>query len=321
VRRLVRGIVRRLTGYDVVRIVLGSLLLIAAGLKAHQLATEPVLSTGLLDSRWLLMATVELELLFGLWLLGNIWPKPTWAMALACFGLFTCVSLYKALSGDANCGCFGRVSVNPWYTATLDLSAVFSLLLWRPKGRESVIPLHFGRLPRQAVAVLAVWLCVGLPAALAMGSYTDATLSEAGEIVGDGKIVVLKPETWVGKRFPLLGHTDIGSRLARGMSLVLLHRHDCSACREAATQYEALAKDFSARTNCPTVALLECPPYAENGPTAEDASLVTGRLSDAEEWRLSGPESVLIDDGRVQSVFKNARDVELVKAIWGTGDS
>jgi hypothetical protein len=116
------GLARGWSGYDVVRIVLGVLLLSAAGLKAHQLATEPVLSTGLLDSRWLLMATVEFELLFGLWLLGNIWPKPTWAAALACFGLFTCVSLYKALSGYATCGCFGRVSVNPWYTATLDLS-------------------------------------------------------------------------------------------------------------------------------------------------------------------------------------------------------
>jgi len=124
-RGLVNVVLRRVTGYDVIRIALGVLLLTAAGLKAHQLATEPVLSTGLLDSRWLLMATVEFELLFGLWLLGNIWPKPTWAAALACFGLFAGVSLYKALSGHASCGCFGRVPVNPWYTATLDVAMVF----------------------------------------------------------------------------------------------------------------------------------------------------------------------------------------------------
>ena len=37
--------------YDVVRIALGVLLLVSAGLKGYQLATEPVLGTGLLDSR------------------------------------------------------------------------------------------------------------------------------------------------------------------------------------------------------------------------------------------------------------------------------
>jgi hypothetical protein len=51
VSRPVRGIVRRLTGSDVVRVVLGFLLLVAAGLKAHQLATEPLAATALLDCR------------------------------------------------------------------------------------------------------------------------------------------------------------------------------------------------------------------------------------------------------------------------------
>ena len=51
VRRLVRGIVRRLTGYDVVRIAPGILLLSAAELKAHPLATEPLAAMALLDGR------------------------------------------------------------------------------------------------------------------------------------------------------------------------------------------------------------------------------------------------------------------------------
>jgi hypothetical protein len=174
VRRLVRFDVRRLTGYDVVRIALGLLLLTAAGLKAYQLATEPIPGTGLLDSRWLLMATVEFELFFGLWLLANIWPKPTWAAALACFGVFTCVSLYKALSGHATCGCFGRVAVNPWYAGTLDLAVIVSLLCWRPRMSLFAI--------RRAIVLLAIWLPVGVTVALAMGNYTDTTLSENGSL-------------------------------------------------------------------------------------------------------------------------------------------
>jgi hypothetical protein len=125
---LVGFVVRRLTGYDIVRIAVGLLLLTAAGLKAHQLATQPILGNGLLNSRWLLIIAVAFELLLSLILLANVWPKPTWAASLACFGLFACVSLYKAMSGHASCGYFGRVPVNPWYTATIDLIIIVSLV-------------------------------------------------------------------------------------------------------------------------------------------------------------------------------------------------
>ena len=94
VRGLAARIARRMTGYNVVRIAVGLLLLTAAGLKGYQLATEPVLGAGFLDSRWLLVVTVEFELFFGLWLLANIWPRPSWAVALFCFGVFACVSLW-----------------------------------------------------------------------------------------------------------------------------------------------------------------------------------------------------------------------------------
>ena len=54
--------------YGVVRVILGLILLIAAALKAFQLATEPVAESGLLTSRWFLIGGVEFELFFGLWL-------------------------------------------------------------------------------------------------------------------------------------------------------------------------------------------------------------------------------------------------------------
>jgi hypothetical protein len=62
----------QLTPYDFVRVALAAILLIAAGLKCHQLATSSVLGDGLLDSRWVLMATVEFELFFGLWLVRSL---------------------------------------------------------------------------------------------------------------------------------------------------------------------------------------------------------------------------------------------------------
>ena len=177
-KNLLGPTLRPLTGYDAVRVAVGILLLTAAGLKGYQLATEPLLGTGFLDSRWLLTMTVEFELLFGLWLLANIWPKLSWAAAMGCFSLFTCISLYKALSGYTTCGCFGRLPVNPWWTATLDLVVVFSLLRWRPKGQDWLFFVHFNEFGLRTVAVLSVWLVLGLTAAFAIGKYTPATLSQ-----------------------------------------------------------------------------------------------------------------------------------------------
>jgi hypothetical protein len=87
-------------GYAVVRTSAALLLLVAASLKAYQLATEPVLGSGLLESRWFLIGVVEFELFFGLWLLSGMLPSRfgrgagaegfTWLAALACFAMFTC---------------------------------------------------------------------------------------------------------------------------------------------------------------------------------------------------------------------------------------
>ena len=106
----------RLRGYNLLRVFVAAVLLTAAALKCHQLATEPIMAgtvpiladtigpwlakMGLSPSslvRWLLMATVEFELFFGVWLLANILPKLTWSAALACFSLFTCISLQGPL--------------------------------------------------------------------------------------------------------------------------------------------------------------------------------------------------------------------------------
>jgi len=169
----------RVTGYDVVRVVLGSLLLVAALLKGYQLATDPLLSlasrpsslapwlSAILDSRWFLIAVVEFELLFGLWLIAGLCPRQTWFAALACFALFACVSLYKALSGESTCGCFGKVPVNPWHTLGLDCAALAALAGWRPSHNGSTVAPRSSHLARKALTLLTIWLCVGAPVGLA----------------------------------------------------------------------------------------------------------------------------------------------------------
>lgn len=101
-------------GYPLVRTLLGILLIVAGGLKAHQLATEPVVTNGLEWMRSILILEMELEIAFGFWLIGGLLPRTTWLAAVGCFTMFCGVTLYKGLGGWESCGCFGRVSVNPW---------------------------------------------------------------------------------------------------------------------------------------------------------------------------------------------------------------
>ena len=121
------------SGYDLARVSIAATLMVAALLKAWQLATEPVLGHSILDNRWLLIAVVEGELGLACCLLAGVAPKLTWLAALGCFSMFTLVSLSKGLAGEASCHCFGRLPTNPFLTATLDLSFVVALLIWRPR--------------------------------------------------------------------------------------------------------------------------------------------------------------------------------------------
>jgi hypothetical protein len=299
------------SGYDVLRILLAVVLLLATSLKCYQLATTPTLGTSILDARWFLMLTVEFELLFGLWLLADILPKLTWLAALGCFSLFTCVSLWKGFSGAESCGCLGSIRTNPWHMSMFDLTIVVSLLIWRPRflpspagtdrrlvgrgvGGEGI---HLSGFFRRAAFVLLAWLAIGLPAAYAMGSYIDTTLSDAGKIVGDGKIVVLEPEKWIGKRFPLLDSIDIDNRLMEGKWLVLFYHHDCPKCQKAIRDLKRIIRELDVQK----VALIESPPYGSDDEAFAWPGIVVihKRLISTKEWFVESPVGLLVNDGMV----------------------
>jgi len=291
-------------GYKSPRVVLGLMLLVAASLKTHQLATEPVLGTGLLDSRWLLAVVVEFELLLGLCLLANVWPRATWAVALSCFSLFTCVSLYKAISGHTTCGCFGRVAINPWYTGILDFVVVCSLIRCRP--RESLSTM------RRALAVLVFWFAIGFPVAYEIRMYHPSTLAASGIILGDGNLVILEPEKWVGNRFPLLpyiedfseavdsGNPPLRERLRHGHWCVVLSRHGCPRCEKLLTQArERFEQD------APLAASRSFASVETSSSTARPVynRFESGRLAHAYRWFHRSPLVVHLKGGVVEYAF------------------
>ena len=305
----------RWRAYDVLRLVMALVLLAAAGLKAHQLATESILGSGLMESRWFLIGVVEFELLFALWLLSSLLPSPfgrgaggegsfqqggaggegflTWLTSLVLFSALACVSLYKALSGHATCGCFGTIEVNPWYALTLDAAIVVSLLVFRPPTIcvPGVFPVQFST---RAGLVCLIWLVFGGYAGFRASVAETAALSDAGEIIGEGDVVVLEPEKWVGKRFPLIEYMDIRADVREGEWAVLLYHHNCPKCLETIEELPRIAQ----RLGGARAAAIEVPPIS-GGVLTTKPGVVLGRLSDSVAWRVMTPVLVSLQNGIV----------------------
>ena len=125
-------------------------------------------------------------------------------------------------------------------------------------------------------------------------------LSDAGQLLDDGKIVLLQPENWAGKRLSLLPYIDIGDELSRGQWLVVFHRQDCAempARRSLLTPH--LAEEWSCRPGTRRVALVEIPARGEPLAAANSPFVVVGRLSDTKEWLVETPIALTLNSGNV----------------------
>lgn len=204
----------------------------AAGLKAYDLLFgAPSPETGSWVSRSFWIGAIEVECLLGLWLLSGLsLRRARWAAVPVFLTLFA-ISLSKALAGEENCGCFGRVPIDPRWTAGLDLGAILALGTWRP-ANDAGRP---GRARGFSVAlVLFLFFVLGASVVFVLAVGQEGFFAGDAEIDAKQSVVLLEPEKWVGRRCPLLPYTDIGEDLSRGRWIVVLYRHDCRQCEAAA---------------------------------------------------------------------------------------
>lgn len=147
-------------GAEVLRVVLGLLLLTAAALKSHGLALDPLAEDSFLSSPRLQIATIQVEVLLGLWLLSGWMRRVAWVVAIGFFGVMALVSFSLVTEGQESCGCFGRLTVNPWVTLALDVTCVAALAVWRPVRTPETRPAAWLRGVLQtgfgAVAIMAL---------------------------------------------------------------------------------------------------------------------------------------------------------------------
>jgi len=295
---------RRFSASDIVLKVVGLLLVTAAVLKGHELLTVPLANKDLWSWRPFLIFQVEFELALGIWLLSGLFKRLAWLAALTCFGLFSAVTLYKGLIGAASCGCFGTVHVNPWITLlAIDLPSLGALILFRPAQQQSE---GFRRYRLRRAAATAMFLLIGPAGIIGMSNRGTANLNADGDIIGDSTFVVLEPEEWIGRRFPLLRYIEVNKVLSDGLWMVVMYNSYCPHCRNTMPQYEGTALARTIGIGNRSVALVELPPYAPPrwDPVSACTKCTRGRLSSKAEWFVHTPIEVWLNDGMVSRIVK-----------------
>jgi hypothetical protein len=283
-----------------VEAVLGAALLLGAGFKAHQLLSRSTsVILGLLHGKLMLAELIQLELLLALWLLIGGFPRSRFITSITCFGLFACVAFYEAARAMPSCECFGNVKVPPLVTGSFDLAAVTSLWFTRPAW-DSIVE----RVPsRQRLffgLTLAGLLSTGLWSAYAVRIHGHDASIAAAAAAGDGALVVLEPENWVNKPFPLLDEIDGAKDLRSGRWLVVLYHYDCDSCLEAIPRYRAFAVSEVARNAGIRVAFIAMPPTPVGAdPVGISPNYLHLALRPDHDWFATTPVAVALENARV----------------------
>jgi len=277
--------------WTVTRTLVGLLLLFAACMKGYELATGPVTNKDLLTTRWFLVLGVEFELALGLALLAGVLPKVTWSVALLCFSGFTVITAHKVWLGETDCGCFGYARVDPRITLVIDLVVIALLLASHPKNVATAAGLS--RLPLVIICTLAI----GIPSGWLMATVKTASVTDDGLITA-GNFIVLEPEKWVNKPFPLLKHIDIGNKLSTGKWIVALYDRTCSHCAVAMPKYIEIANTLVSQGSNTRLAVIRID-LSETKTWRFPDSVVTGQLDPTREWFAETPVELQLEDGKV----------------------
>lgn len=195
---------------NMVFIALGLLLLVAAALKGYQLYIEPMIVVNALGT----LCLVCWEISLGSWLVLGVRTTWTWRATVGCFLVFTIGSGYKLINGAASCGCFGKLEVDPLHTLIVDMIALGFLWTSRQGIEEASSTVMQRVLPRFATIALLACVVAATTAVYGQSRFTRGS----GLLESTDELVLLEPETWVGKRWPLIFRSGLrrNSLMANG---------------------------------------------------------------------------------------------------------
>jgi hypothetical protein len=227
------------------------------------------------------------------------WPLPlVRKLLIALFSGFALYATYLALIGAESCGCFGPVKVHPGWTIALDVVVLWLLLFKWPSSTDLVRPSILKYCRRWTAAFLAM----AIPATALLIMRQPTVVASGSNLASAGELVILEPESWIGRALPIIDEIDVGHELARGDWLLLLYHHDCPQCQEALPRYLGLAEQLNSDHQQRRIAVVETPPFAAGGLQGSSTAALKGRLSDRREWFVQTPVEITLKDGDVTHV-------------------
>ena len=124
--------------HAILTIVVCLVLTAAAVLKVLGLVSGTVAEVGWLANPGAQILLVQFEVALALWFVSGWRPLRARRVGVGVFLVFAAASLMSALEGQASCGCFGQVKINPWWTFAFDVAMAAALLLVPVKNAQAI---------------------------------------------------------------------------------------------------------------------------------------------------------------------------------------
>jgi hypothetical protein len=174
---------RRGTSWDVVRVLVGLVLVLAAVSKLHRLLTHDVVAaTDWLSSPQSHGIAVGGEIALGVWLLSGEYGQWSRRAAIVVFSAFAVASFARAVAGERSCYCFGVVATTPWLVGAMDVVIVSYLLRHRPNGDWSKPTRAYQRIATAAACAVSLTAGLGMAVAYQPGGQLLAVEGETIEL-------------------------------------------------------------------------------------------------------------------------------------------
>lgn len=265
----------------------------AKGYSLHSGATTLGSSVNVLGQTLL----IAFEVFLGIALCLRLWPRVVIPIAATAFAIFLAIAVWRVTQNHGACGCFGHFAVPPGIVLLLDgFIACGFLALWRRAPIEYATHACHKRLS----AVLFPAAGAAVVFSSLNGVYRANAIAEArrGLAFLSDRTVLVKPETWVNRPFPLADYIDIRDQILVGKWRVYVYRSDCGKCADAIAatlRHQRFEKgDYG-------LAFVEVPPYALS-PLFRNRITTHGRLSDNFTWVVDVPLAVDLESGIVTAV-------------------
>jgi len=288
---------------------LGLLLLIAALLKSDPRQVVAAGGLDVLRVPEVLVVVIWAETGLGCWVLAGFHPRATRRLLICCFGLFAIVAGALVWEGSSSCHCFGTAPIPPWIMLVVDLAIVVALYL-SPASTGISLTLRSHSRRTVVACVAAILLSIGASSRLEAG----LPVSIETALAKTGRAVLLDPNAWVGRVFPLLSVVQWQSnadpsQLLEGDWVVVLHRRGCPACRAV---LDALDRADLTASVPRRLALIEFPTAGPEYPEGHEVSthtghaLFEGRLLNDRAWFGKIPTVLRLREGFVVQIEQNA---------------